>query len=102
LRLAALCSFAAKILSEMRDFFIQWYGFHGLRILQPRRPRNGIETEANEVNEEEFLLRLLRSLLFKRNLEQEATERTENGTRESLFPLFSPVQKSGLIKLFLT
>ena len=40
-------------------------GFHGFRILHPRRHRNGIGTEANEGNEEEFLLRFLRSLLFK-------------------------------------
>ena len=52
----------------MRDFFMQWYGFHGLRILHPSQPRNGIETEANEVNEEEFLLRLLCSLLFKKSV----------------------------------
>jgi hypothetical protein len=44
-----------------------FHGFHGLRILHPRRPRNGIETEVNEANEEEFRLRFLRSLLFRRN-----------------------------------
>ena len=42
-------------------------GFHGFRIHHPCRPRNGIGTEANEGNEEEFLLRFLRSLLFRRN-----------------------------------
>ncbi|MGD0413431.1 MAG: hypothetical protein ABSC18_17200 [Verrucomicrobiota bacterium] len=40
-----------------------FHGFHGFRIPHPRRPRNGIGTEANE---EEFLLRFLRSLLFKK------------------------------------
>jgi hypothetical protein len=30
----------------------RFHGFHGLRILQPRRPRKGVETKANEVNEE--------------------------------------------------
>ena len=30
------------------------HGFHGFRILHPRRPRNGIGTEANEDNEGEI------------------------------------------------
>ena len=42
-------------------------GFHGFRILHPCRPQNEIGTEANEGNEEEFLLRFLCFLLFKRN-----------------------------------
>jgi hypothetical protein len=51
--------------SFSRRFYHGFHGFHGFRIPDPRRPPNGIGTEANEGNEEEFLLRFLRSLLFK-------------------------------------
>jgi len=50
---------------ELNHGFRGFRGFHGFRILHPRRHANGIGTEANEGNEEEFLLRFLRSLLFK-------------------------------------